>query len=127
MPEKILVYDPKVTNGGRAFDKAIALGCTMYVRGLAPWMVANGNIVFGQDGYVAVLVCEVPEHNARHEVLATFADGNLTAANIAAVVDHAMPAPEVDMATRIRNVDTSTITDTATRTVFDRLKEALEG
>ncbi len=123
-PERLLAYDPALVGPDMAAIRAAGLSCPNIVRGLAPWMRERG-FTFGADGYLAVLLCRVPEHNAKREVLATFTDANLTAGKLLVVVNHAFPTVKPDFATSIRAVETSTITDPAVRAAFEMLKDAL--
>lgn len=87
MAERILVHNPAVVTKAAAISRAPDVGCTVVMHGLAGWMATAG-ITYGNDGYVAVIVCGVPEHAASREVLATLKDANLTEANVLAVEDH---------------------------------------
>ncbi len=125
-PERLLVYNPAIVTLDAALARATLLGCPSIITGLPPWMVERG-YSFGGDGYVAVLICRVPEHNAVREVLAILKDANLTPQAVAAVFNHDLPGPVLDRDTKIRNIDLASVTDPATRQVLQQLKDALTG
>ena len=66
--------------------RARQLDCPSVLHGFAPWMRDRG-YNYGADGYVCVIVCSIPTHNAAREILAILTGTDITAANIAAVQD----------------------------------------
>ena len=87
MPELLLVHDPSRIDRDVAIAHSLALGIPAVVHGLAPWMAERG-LDYGADGYLVVVVCAIPSHAARREVLSTFKDAAIRRTAIMAVRDH---------------------------------------
>ena len=93
MTERLLCADFTIVTEADALAFAESLDCNLQ-HGLAPWQEEQ-KLTFDADGYLAVVVCSIPAHNAAHLVLATFTGKQITRKALETVEDCAAdPVPE---------------------------------
>ena len=91
--EILLVHDPERIQKDLAIARALALAIPIVQHGLAPWMEQQG-LDYGTDGWLCVVVSDVPRRNAGHEVLAVFSGADITGQNIELVKDFEPDPPD---------------------------------